>query len=53
MMDGLVHLVNEQRQEARKRRDFETADQIRDRLTEIGIVIEDTPEGSRWKLNQS
>ena len=51
MMDGLVHLVNEQRQEARKRRDFETADQIRDRLTEIGIVIEDTPEGSRWKLN--
>jgi len=51
MLDGLVHLVNEQRQEARKRRDFGTADQIRDRLSEIGIVIEDTPEGSRWKLN--
>ncbi len=51
MLDGLVHLVNEQRQEARKRRDFGTADQIRDRLSEIGIVIEDTPEGSRWKVN--
>ncbi len=33
---------------ARERRDFAVADAIRDRLSEVGIVVEDTPDGSRW-----
>jgi len=33
----------------RKRGDFETADKIRKELAEKGILVEDTPEGSRWK----
>jgi cysteinyl-tRNA synthetase len=33
----------------RKRGDFETADKIRKELAEKGILIEDTPEGPRWK----
>jgi cysteinyl-tRNA synthetase len=37
------------RQEARHRRDFKTADEIRDRLLEQGIVLEDTKDGVRWK----
>ncbi len=38
-----------QREEARKNKDFETADKIRDELKEKGIILEDTPKGIRWK----
>lgn len=48
--DGVMDLLMEQRRKARLNRDFESSDRIRDRLAELGIVIEDTPEGSRWKL---
>lgn len=41
-------LVRE-REEARKTRNFARADEIRDLLRDRGIVIEDTPKGSRWK----
>jgi cysteinyl-tRNA synthetase len=37
------------RELARKNRDWQTADQIRDKLNEKGIIIEDTIEGTRWK----
>ena len=38
----------EERDEARKRGDFAAADEIRDFLAVRGIIVEDTPEGSRW-----
>jgi len=41
-------LVN-QRQQARKDKNWKLADEIRDKLKEIGIVLEDTPQGVRWK----
>ena len=44
-----VEALIEQRQQARKDRDFSLADKIRDDLKDRGIVLEDTPQGVRWK----
>ncbi len=42
--DEIKSLV-EERQQARKNKDFKLADEIRDKLKEMGIVVEDTPQG--------
>ncbi|MFC6879972.1 MULTISPECIES: cysteine--tRNA ligase [Actinomadura] len=52
VVDALVAVALEQRQAARARKDYAAADTIRDRLTEAGIVVEDTPHGSRWELKR-
>jgi cysteinyl-tRNA synthetase len=38
------------REEARKAKDWEAADKIREQLGSIGIIIEDTPQGVKWKI---
>jgi cysteinyl-tRNA synthetase len=50
VVDSLIRLVLEQRQAARARKDYATADAIRDQLQQSGLIIEDTPEGPRWSL---
>ncbi len=47
--EKLLNLIMEVRQEARKKKDWGTSDRIRDGLKELGIVLEDTPQGVRWK----
>ena len=49
-MVALVQAQLARRQQARKDKDFETADAIRDQLTEAGIEVADTAEGQRWSL---
>jgi cysteinyl-tRNA synthetase len=50
VVSSLVQALIEQRQEARARKDFATADAIRDRLKAAGVAVEDTPSGPRWEL---
>ncbi|HEX6194964.1 MAG TPA: cysteine--tRNA ligase [Jiangellaceae bacterium] len=51
-VDALVATLLAHRDEARSRKDFATADAIRDRLKAAGIVLEDTPSGTRWELGE-
>jgi cysteinyl-tRNA synthetase len=40
------------REEARKAKDWETADRIREQLRNMGIIIEDTPQGVKWRIEK-
>ena len=52
VVSALVSVALAQRQAARERGDYATADGIRDELHTAGVVIEDTPNGPRWELKQ-
>ena len=45
-VDSLI----EDRSNAKKKRDFELADKIRSELIELGVEINDSPEGTTWKV---
>jgi cysteinyl-tRNA synthetase len=49
MLDAEIDALIEKRIQARKNRDFKLSDQIRDQLKEMNIILEDTPQGTRWK----
>ena len=49
MVDSEVQALIDERQEARRRRDFARGDEIRDQLAQRGIILEDTKDGVRWK----
>ena len=51
LLAGVVDMLLEQRQQARVARDFATADAIRRRLADLGVEVEDSVEGSRWRLS--
>jgi cysteinyl-tRNA synthetase len=50
LVQSLIELLLKVRQEARTKKDWSTADRIRNGLNEMGILIEDTPDGARWKI---
>jgi cysteinyl-tRNA synthetase len=50
--DALVAIIAKQRADARARKDFAAADEIRDALTVAGVTLEDTPAGPRWNVGQ-
>jgi cysteinyl-tRNA synthetase len=52
VIQGLVDVALSQREKARERRDFATADSIRESLEKIGVVVEDTSQGPRWELQR-
>jgi cysteinyl-tRNA synthetase len=52
VVDALVSVAIEQREAARARKDYATADAIRDRLDAAGVLVEDTARGPRWELKR-
>jgi cysteinyl-tRNA synthetase len=48
-LDEQIQRLIDERNQARRNRNFALADQIRDQLFEMGYLIEDTKEGVRWK----
>lgn len=44
-----IDALLEERAQARKNKNFKRSDEIRDMLAQKGIIIEDTPQGARWK----
>ena len=48
-LDEQVEALIKERNQARASKDFATSDKIRDQLLEMGIILEDTPQGVRWK----
>jgi len=52
VVGGLVGLLQEVRQEARAKKDFATSDKIRDRLKQMGVIIEDSGQGFRWRIQK-
>lgn len=50
LTNSLIELLIKVRQEARNRKDYKMSDLIRDELKKLGIILEDTPQGVRWRL---
>ena len=51
-VEKLVDLIVELREKFRKMKDFNTSDKIRSELKNLGIVLEDTPQGTKWKMKK-
>jgi cysteinyl-tRNA synthetase len=47
--DAEIERLIQERNDARKNRDFAASDRLRDELAARGVVLEDTPQGTRWK----
>ena len=47
-IEKLIH----KREDAREKKDWKTADVIRDKLKKMGVILEDTPEGVKWKFKK-
>jgi len=52
LVDGLVNILISLRQQARVNKNWATADTIRNQLANLGIILEDRPDGTIWKLSK-
>lgn len=50
MLQGLIRLLVGLREEARQKGDFESSDRIRKQLGDLGVELQDTANGPRWRL---
>lgn len=52
LVEPLLNLILQLRQEARAKKDWDSADKIRNSLKELGIILEDTSGNVRWKIKE-
>jgi cysteinyl-tRNA synthetase len=52
LSDGLMSLLIDLRARLRKEKNFGLADEVRKRLSELGVTLEDRPEGTRWRVER-
>jgi len=52
LVEGLMDIILDTRQRYRETKDWDRADTLRRRLTELGIVVEDRPEGPAWRVER-
>ncbi len=52
LVDGLVRMLIDIRHQARESRNWAQADAVRNQLAEMGIALEDGPDGTRWRLDR-
>jgi len=50
LVDPLISLLLDVREKSRQNKSYQLADEIRDRLDELGIEVKDTPQGAEWSL---
>lgn len=46
-----IQKMVDERDQARANKDFATSDKLRDQLKDMGVILEDTPQGTRWHIN--
>jgi len=49
-VNELMNLIIDMRENAREKKDWDTSDQIRDKLTKLGITLKDSKEGTGWEI---
>ncbi len=50
LLSGLIGLLLELREEARRAKDYAKSDRIRERLKALGVIVEDSKEGPKWRI---
>jgi cysteinyl-tRNA synthetase len=48
---ALIELIVQMRMQARKSKNWAESDRLRDELAKIGVILEDRPDGTVWKVN--
>jgi len=50
MLHALISLILDVREDLRRRKEYDLADEIRGRMRELGIDVQDTPKGTKWRI---
>ena len=52
LLDGLMTMVLDVRQQAKNQKDWATSDKVRNELAALGFEVKDTKDGATWRLNK-